>query len=354
MIVRDEAPIIRRALDSALPHIQAWLVLDTGSTDGTPEIVHSVLDGVPGRLLAAAWEGFATARTRAYAEASLLGTDYVLLLDADQTVEVRDATALTRLTADAYNIEIRHGPISYPHPWLLKSNCGWSWAGTTHEYLVPQSGRIVAETGALLLVEHSDSHRRVTGAKAREDRELLEQAHRDDPDDARTVFYLGQLCSDEGNLVCALKWYRQRVRMGGWLEEVWNAQYRMGRIYEAQHSWEPAVAAYLAAFSLDATRAEPLYRLGRGYLSQQHFELAELFFARAVAIAKPTQRLFLEDAVYDFAARWGLSTAQRLLGKHTVAEEAENVVMGGDHTPAQVVADILTSRVTKAIGRLPG
>ena len=39
MIVRNEAPVIRRCLVSLLPIIDYWVVVDTGSTDGTQDVV---------------------------------------------------------------------------------------------------------------------------------------------------------------------------------------------------------------------------------------------------------------------------------------------------------------------------
>jgi glycosyltransferase involved in cell wall biosynthesis len=35
MIVRNEAHIVREVLDAAAPYITSWVVVDTGSDDGT-------------------------------------------------------------------------------------------------------------------------------------------------------------------------------------------------------------------------------------------------------------------------------------------------------------------------------
>ena len=35
MIVKNEAHVIRRCLDSVRPHITHWVIVDTGSTDRT-------------------------------------------------------------------------------------------------------------------------------------------------------------------------------------------------------------------------------------------------------------------------------------------------------------------------------
>jgi hypothetical protein len=43
MIVRNEAPVIRRCLASVLPIIDLWVVVDTGSIDGPQQIVAECL-----------------------------------------------------------------------------------------------------------------------------------------------------------------------------------------------------------------------------------------------------------------------------------------------------------------------
>jgi hypothetical protein len=51
MIVKDEALTIREVLEAAKPHVDRWTILDTGSTDGTQDIVREVMSGIPGRLV---------------------------------------------------------------------------------------------------------------------------------------------------------------------------------------------------------------------------------------------------------------------------------------------------------------
>lgn len=49
MIVKDEAAVIERCLESALPLIDRYLIVDTGSTDNTK---------IPGRFLSRPWRSF--------------------------------------------------------------------------------------------------------------------------------------------------------------------------------------------------------------------------------------------------------------------------------------------------------
>src|SRR5689334_15097050 len=67
MIVRDEAPILRRCLASVRPHINAWVVCDTGSVDESPAVVEAELADLPGALHHRPWRSFGENRTEAVA-----------------------------------------------------------------------------------------------------------------------------------------------------------------------------------------------------------------------------------------------------------------------------------------------
>ncbi|MCJ2050481.1 glycosyltransferase, partial [Methylobacterium sp. J-070] len=51
MIVKNEAHVIRRCLESVRPIIDHWVIVDTGSTDGTEEVIRAALADVPGTLV---------------------------------------------------------------------------------------------------------------------------------------------------------------------------------------------------------------------------------------------------------------------------------------------------------------
>ena len=58
MIVRNEARVIERCLDSVYPLIEHWVIVDTGSTDDTQERIRRRLAGIPGQLHQRPWKDF--------------------------------------------------------------------------------------------------------------------------------------------------------------------------------------------------------------------------------------------------------------------------------------------------------
>src|SRR3954470_18971390 len=98
MIVKDEAHVIRRCLDSVRPLIDSWVIVDTGSTDGTQDVIREHLGDLPGTLMERPWVDFAHNRTEAldYARGA---ADYTFVIDADEVLELDEGFELPLLEA---------------------------------------------------------------------------------------------------------------------------------------------------------------------------------------------------------------------------------------------------------------
>jgi glycosyltransferase involved in cell wall biosynthesis len=86
MIVKDESKIIKRGLATVKPIIDYWVIVDTGSTDGTQQIIKDFMQDIPGELHERPWKNFAYNRNQALALAKGKA-DYILFMDADETLE---------------------------------------------------------------------------------------------------------------------------------------------------------------------------------------------------------------------------------------------------------------------------
>ena len=76
MIVKDEAAILRETLERVRPIVDEWVIVDTGSTDGTQAIISEY-----GPVTELPFEDFVTTKNKALALAT---GEYILFMDADE------------------------------------------------------------------------------------------------------------------------------------------------------------------------------------------------------------------------------------------------------------------------------
>lgn len=303
MIVKNEAPVIGRCLAAARPLIDRWCIVDTGSGDGTQNLVRQALEGVPGALHERPWQNFGFNRTEALQLALEQGCDYLLFIDADEWFDAPAGFAWPALDADAYELSCLYAGVSYARCALVATRLTWRWEGVLHEYLASREPHQIASLPAPRIVVHHD------GARARDpqtylrDIALLEGALAADPNDTRNTFYLAQSYRDAGRLQDARDTYLRRAGMGGWDEEVWYSAYQAAAMLERlQASAAEVCAAYLSAFEMRPTRIEPLVELARFHRLRQEYAQASVYAHAATQAKQPADRLFVDAAMYRWRA----------------------------------------------------
>ncbi len=303
MIVRDEEGILARALSSVADHISYWVICDTGSTDGTRELVRSIFAArnIPGELHSFEFENFAQARNAALerARGSDGQFDYLLLMDADMELVVEDAAFRRHLTASSYQVLQKAG-MSYWNTRLLRRDIPARYRGVTHEYLERTEGR--AALDSIRFIDHADGANR--RFKLERDIRLLREGLADEPHNARYMFYLAQTYRDAGRWHEAAEVYAARVNMGGWDEEVWNAQLQEARCRLRLGDQPGFLTTALKAYNRRPHRAEPLYELARFFRLRELHDMAMTFCEKAADLPWPkNDRLFIEDWVYATGIR---------------------------------------------------
>lgn len=278
-IARDAADALPAMLESALPHVDQALIIDTGSVDDTRKIARR--HGC--KVLRRKWRNFAVNRTQLLREGANLGADYLLMLDADHTLHADGDRP--GLDADSYMLRIR-GNLEWRLPLLTRARHPFEYRGAAHSYLASDAPTRTENLDWLSI----DGGPGASREKLDRDLPLLEAEFLDQPGNARTVFYLAQTHRFLGNIDQAIGYYRLRADMGGWQEETYYARYQLGCLLCEHVSFAQGAGELLRAWNQRRTRAEALRALANA--------------ANSVAdkLDQPDDVLFVTPAAYRKAA----------------------------------------------------
>lgn len=300
MIVKDEEAVIERALRSAKPWITRWVIVDTGSTDRTKEIIREVMADVSGLLLDRPWVNFEVNRTEAL-EACRGQMDWAIMLDADDNLAGAVPTpALWQALnekVDGVALQIRHGDIQHQRVQIFRVMADWCYRGVLHETAYCR-GRPADQVRIGVLPPTTYMVTRCEGVRSRDpekyfkDALLLESEWARHPDNMRTLYYLAQSWRDAGNKKKAAQYYREYVdTSGGWPYERYMSYVNLIDLVESQ---EEKLALAWAAIEIAPSRLEAQYsvlrarRLAGLPATQQVYALA----------ATTANRAITEDIVY--------------------------------------------------------
>jgi glycosyltransferase involved in cell wall biosynthesis len=326
------------------PFIHRWVIVDTGSTDGTQEIIRAHLAELPGELHERPWKNFGHNRTEAL-ELARGKADYILIMDADEVLEVPSGFTMPRLEVEKYMLLHRHrssGATSWELGTLVKASLPWRYEGVLHEHIACDEPHRQVSLRGPVVWGYFDSARNVDPQKKyANDARILEEALRDEPNNARYVFYLGQSYRDCGQLDKAIEAYQRRASIGGWEEEVYYSLLQVAMLKEKTKADPRSIVdAFLRAYQYRPSRAESLVELAAHYRGTHEWALAELFARAAIAIPRSNDILFVDTAAYEWRALDELAIATYYTKKYTESAELNRRLLSESKLPNEQRARI--------------
>ncbi|WP_329786971.1 tetratricopeptide repeat-containing glycosyltransferase [[Mycobacterium] zoologicum] len=322
MIVRNEAHVVREVLDSVAPYISTWVIVDTGSDDGTQELItsHMAELGIPGVLHERPWVNFGHNRTEAVALAQGYA-DYIWVNDADDVLS--GTPAFSHLTDEIYRMRHgRRGGHIYWYPVLFRDGLQIRYEGVTHEYVDAPSSWVTGNLGGDHLIEdRHTSFRNISGEKFTQDRDLLLNEVERNPENVRATFYLARSYFDLGDYDNARKWFARRVELGGWVEEIYYSMLQIAQaMARSDMPWPDVQDAYLRAWAFRPNRGEALVEIARKYRLEEQYRLGHLFAECAAQIPLPEDDiLFVDASLHLWRARDEQAICASQLGDHSEA-----------------------------------
>jgi glycosyltransferase involved in cell wall biosynthesis len=342
MMVKNEAQVIERALLSVRPHIDYWVICDTGSTDDTPAIIRSVMDGIEGELHYTTWVNFGHNRQEVIRLAKDKA-DYILIMDADMILNVK-APFKHRLTDDYYDIRYEGG-LDYAQPMLISNRHNWQYKGVTHEYIYADTAETLGLMPEITLTHFGDGGSRAD--KFERDIQLLLKGLEDEPDNSRYMFYLAQSYKDTEQWEQAIYWYQRRIDAQGWEEEQWYCMFQLAEMKSRlQHPWPEVLSAYLAAFDARPVRLEPIYAIVKHYRQAGQYFQGYLYSSIVMkGIPYPeNDRLFIDRGVYEHLLLLEHAACALACNRLHETIEAANMITWLDQVPVWVYDHAVEAR----------
>lgn len=326
MIVKNEARVIRRCLEAAKPLITHWAIVDTGSTDNTQGLIREVMADKPGSLGQMSFTDFSTCRNQALDLGRSLGVDYLMVLDADEVVEVDDDAMWVLLNADAYAARYVMSGEQWTRTFLVRADADWKYTGAIHETLAPSELGTAEVLSGVTIVNHDDGASAADKpAKLKRYAKLLcgemRASGKGTRAYARALFYLAQTLAEQGKLHRAIERWEERAAIDcGFPEERYHSLYQIARARQflGDHP-DDIIAAYLRAYEERPTRAEPLWQAARLCEATGRLAQAELYARRASQLPLPADHLMVSHSVYAFMAPHQLAC---ILAKQGRCDEA--------------------------------
>lgn len=352
MIVKNESHIIHECLNSIYKHIDYWVISDTGSTDGTQEIIQNFFKekGIPGELHHDEWKNFGYNRTLALRHCDGKA-EYAWMIDADDVV-VGNPSLPPNMTADGYVVRMGRPEFSWWRTQIFKVDSEWEYKGVLHEF--PNCTGV--EKPQMQKLEGSyHINARTLGArnvgisaieKYTKDAEVLEEALKEEPENTRYQFYLGQSYFDSQQWERAMNSYQKRVDMGGWAEEVYYSMYRVAVCKTMlDMSTAEVIEAFMNAYNYRPIRAEPLVHIAQILRQKENKPAAAFLFARQAAEMPipPNEILFVPDIIYNFAALDEVGATAHAAGRPEIGYLACKKLLEGNQVPPDQYARIVNN-----------
>ncbi len=302
MIVKDEAKDIVRCLESVIPYIHTYQIVDTGSTDNTCQLMYDTMQaaGIRGMISHSKFKDFSTERNKALLLAKHSKTSHILFMDASDVLHATGPFEDVDI-ADAYLIKHTMGRQVWHRPALVRASLPWYWKGKIHETLMCRGIYTFAT------LEGAEIKCNVGGVFQGRERFLRDAALLENETDPRSTFYRAQSWQCAGELERAEVDYRRRMTMWhGDNQEIYVSCIQL-------HLLTGDIYPLTVAHGLDPLRAEAPFYLALCSLKEGRTLNAKVLLAEVVQVHMPDRALFADRDIYEWRALgcWALLTHDR-------------------------------------------
>jgi tetratricopeptide (TPR) repeat protein len=233
------------------------------------------------------------------------------MLDADMTLEIGstfDKFKREVMFHNGYRLIQANSSMEYHNVRLVKLNGTWKCIGVTHEYWTYLGNKNKTNISnannmsnmskdIIHIVDVGDGG--CKGDKFERDKRLLLKGI--NSNNARYYFYVAQTCKDTGDFKSAISFYKKRIELEGWEEEVWYSMYMIATCYNLMGDLNKMELWGNRAHDRRSSRSEPIYLLTKAFREKEQYYKAYHYYQIGNKITYPENDiLFVETPIYEY------------------------------------------------------
>lgn len=322
MIVKDEAGVLGRCLESVREAVDEIIIVDTGSTDQTEEIAEMYTKNI----FYFRWrDDFSAARNYALSQGKM---EYLMWLDADDILSEQSRKKLlemkrtlpagTDVVMMPYAVsfdELGKSTFTYYRERIVKNNGRFRFEGRVHEVIPPE--------GNIFYADIAVEHRKIgLGSPDRNLRIYEKMKRAGEMFDTRALYYYGRELLFHGRYAEAAEVLEQfLLAPDGWVENQIDAARKLAVCYRAMGDEKEEIRSLLRTMEYDMPRGEACCDLGAYFMIRGRYEEAVYWYGQALQAKKADMSgAFIEEECYSFIPAISLCVCYDRMGKYKEAE----------------------------------
>lgn len=282
MIVKNSGAEFENILRNNLKYFDHWTIFDTGSTDGTQNIIRKVTSEKnmpPGKLIEDNIPieefHFADARNKCIEEA---GHRCKFIVTLDDTYKLNgDVRYIFKYIrgdqfADSYNIYIESNDVLYTSNRIIKTEKDLRYIYRIHEVINDANNRMIIlpyEIISIIDVQNNYMEKR-TFERKKYDLLWLQEEINNNPHNPKHYYYIAQTykCLKDYNNAYYFYLKRGEFFNSGFTQERYDAIFEAARLanFELNKAWNDCLSLYKKAIEIDDTRPDAYYFIGIHYI----------------------------------------------------------------------------------------
>jgi len=315
MIVKNESHIIEDSLNKLCNKIKFdyWVIVDTGSTDNTREIIENFFKSrnIPGELKYEEWQNFGYNRTVALNHA-YNKTDLLLIFDADDEL-VGELPLPSKITHDRYMVTFGKSN-TYNRCCLINNRKKFRYVGVLHEYIdcIEHNNTQTSIEGNYYFISGRTSFRNTDPKKYLNDALVLEKGYYEAKESNDSIFnrysfYCANSYNDYGDTENAIKWYKNTLTVNGWIQEKYISCLNLFNLFNKKQMKETALYYAIESYKYDSERLECIFEVIKHYtidnmtaVANNYYLLIKSYYENKYLNDNLSNKLFIDTGTYEF------------------------------------------------------